>query len=162
MGCCMDTATHFGRVFTDTAQNRAFALGFGFLAPNPSLPALICQCDACNCRHFERDTPPPTSTTHHCCLARQTWNQAILAWFQVFGPPPPPPACVFKCNLRGHQQFERDTPPPPPTTHRCRLTWQAWNQATVAWFRGFGLPCFAFANAWPPPAIACRRHHQWQ
>lgn len=115
-----------------SARARFRVSGF---CPKPLLPARVCERNARDRHHFERGAPPLPCTTHHRRLRRQTRNQAIMAWFWVFGPQPPPPACVCERNVRGRYHFGSNTPPPPCTTHQPCLTQQARNQATVAWFR---------------------------
>ena len=137
MGCCMDTTTHFSSICTDTAWNWALALSFGFSASNPPPLACICKHDAHNCHHFKWDTPPPPSTTHNYCLTWQTWNQSIVAWFQVVSPQPPSPAHVCICNICDHHHFMQDTPPPP----------------TSRVLPPNLLPCFVFVN------VQCWHHH---
>ena len=105
----------------------------GFL-PQPLLPTRVCECNARDRHHFERGAPLSPCTTHHRRLRWQTQNQAIMAWFRVFGPQLPPPTCVCERNVRGRYHFGSNTLPPPRTTHQPCLTQQARNQATVAWF----------------------------
>ena len=102
------------------------------------------------------------STHHHhhhytpFRLTRQPRNQAIVAWFRVFGINSLPPLVFANANVCNCHHIKRDTPPPPSTTQNCHLTWQTRNQPTVAWFQVSVhnlLPRFVFANAWP------QRHH---
>ena len=132
------------------AQPETEPLGLvGIFSPKPTSPLV-----------FVNTMPATTnnSTHHHhhhytpFCLTRQTWNQAIVAWFWVFGINSLPPLTFANTNICDHCHIKRDTPPPPSTTQNHYLTWQMQNQPTVAWFWVSvhnPLPCFVFANAWP-------------
>jgi hypothetical protein len=141
--------THHRRL-TWQARNQALVAWFRVFGPQPPPPTRVCEHDVHDRHHFERDATLPPCTTSHCRLTRQARNQALVAWFWVFGPQPPPPACVCERNVRGRYHFGSNTPPPPCITHQHCLTQQARNQATVAWFQGFGLQ--------PPPLLrVCER-----
>jgi len=69
MGCCMNTATHFSSIWTDTTQNWALVLGFGFLTQFPLLPlAFVNTMPAITTTlsktHYHHP-PPPTITVWH-------------------------------------------------------------------------------------------------